>query len=151
MPRTWHLCAFIVSYVFWNCLKISYRSRKYSSKLSNIVSYLIIGWWNYWLSYRLLKALSAINDIRCLKLLDVFKYFRPITASTFDENIHILTPYLVVYIGFVLYNFIWPKEDIFIRCSGRIDNYFKNDSADMCAGNLLLTWIPHPRSRVCAH
>ena len=30
-------------------------------KLSNIVSYLIIGWWNYRLSYRLLKALSAIT------------------------------------------------------------------------------------------
>ena len=59
--RTWDLRAFIVSYRFWNCLKISYRSRKNASKLSNIVSYLIIGWWNYQLSYRLLKALSAIT------------------------------------------------------------------------------------------
>ena len=60
-PRTWHLRAFIVSYRFWNCLKISYRSQKCSSKLSNIVSVLIIGWWNYRVSYCVLKALSAIT------------------------------------------------------------------------------------------
>jgi hypothetical protein len=45
----------IVSYRLWHCLKISYQSRTYSSWLSNIISYLIIGCWNYQLSYHLQK------------------------------------------------------------------------------------------------